>query len=155
ACNNGASKAVERSRQCCSLVVPFAADPPAAIARAINSAPSHVEAAGTGDQHNRRIPLGHTSRSPDGSYNQTCPTSARARHVASITSGLVAVETTGPAAASTEGITIEPVFPDRGGPNTMTACSGSAVTHRPPGPSPRYAPPPSRADLARTAAAST
>ena len=67
--------------------------------------------------------------------------------MACITSGFVEVESAAPGAASREGITSELVFPERGGPRTMTACSGSAVTHPPPGVNPRNAPPPRRAHV--------
>ena len=49
--------------------------------------------------------------------------------VASITSGLVDVETAAPEQAISAGIITALVFPDRGGPSTITACSGSASTH--------------------------
>ena len=124
---------MERSRQWCSLVVPFPADVVAAIARAVRSALSQLEAAVTGDHDRRRIPDGKAVGSPEGSNTHTCPTRERARHVASSTSRLVAVETTGPGAASSAGMTIVLVFPERGGPRIITACSGSAVTQRPPG----------------------
>jgi len=114
------------------LVVPFAEDPPAAIARAITNAPSQVDAAGTGDHDKRRTPCGQSWRSPEGSYSHTWPTRAREARVASNTSGLVAVETTAPGAASTDGITIALVLPERGGPRMRTACSGCAVTQVPP-----------------------
>ena len=56
--------------------------------------------------------------------------------VASSTSGLVEVDTTGPLLASTLGMINEDVFPERGGPRIMTDCSGRAK-HQPGSPWPR------------------
>ena len=50
--------------------------------------------------------------------------------VASSTSGLVDVDTTGPLLAITLGMINEDVFPERGGPRIITDCSGRAK-HQP------------------------
>jgi hypothetical protein len=115
----------------------------AVIALATTSASSQVAAAATGDHDIRRTPAG-TDSVPAGSNSHTWPICERARIVAPITSGLVEVLTAGPDAAISAGIITAVVFPDRGGPRTITADSGSAAAHSPFWETPRYAPPPAR-----------
>ena len=70
--------------------------------------------------------------SPGGSSaSQACPTSERTPALARITSGLIEVEITGPVADITAGTITALVFPERGGPSTITALSGSARTQWP------------------------
>ena len=101
----------------------------ATSACAVVSDPSQVPQLCTGDQ---RI-SGRThlpAIEAVGSKAKHSPTSERVDTVASSTSGFVDVDTTALPAARTLGMTIEVVFPERGGPSTMTECS-AAVKHQP------------------------
>ena len=98
-------------------------------------------------------PRAGSAVSPAGSNSHTCPSSARERQRGVHHIGLGRGQSAAPGAASSEGITTELVFPERGGPRTITACSGSAVTQRPPGVNPRNAPPPRPRMCSRTASA--
>ncbi len=135
--SSGASSAAARSVQWFSLVVPLPGRVQAAIALAITSASSQLEAAATGDQHSRRTPSGSCRSEAAGSNSHAWPTSDRAATVARITSGLVEVAITAPDAPITAGIITALVFPERGGPSTITALSGSARAQLPLRPRPR------------------
>ncbi len=100
------------------------------------TAPSQVAAVCRGDQRSGSTvpPLGNE---PVGSNSRQRPIRPRTAEVAATTSGLVEVDTTGPAAAKRLGMTTDEVFPERGGPSTSMECSGRAKCHWSP-PWPRY-----------------
>ena len=120
----GARRRAPSSGSRCSCRRPTRAQ--AVIALAITRASSQLLAAATGDQHSRRTPSGSRSSEAEGSNSHAWPTSERAATVARITSGLVEVAITAPDAPSTAGIITALVLPERGGPRTITALSGSA-----------------------------
>src|ERR1700691_4981018 len=153
ACSSGASSAWARSCQWDpsdrSALEPDAADPTSTRHRAIESAPVHVPHDCRGDQWRGTTP-GRGSTDPVGSKRRHRPSPERAAEVASSTSGLVDVDTTGPLLANTLGMISDVVLPERGGPRIMTECCGRAK-HQPLSLCPRYAPWCAPADAANTA----
>src|SRR5579862_9438910 len=105
------------------------------MARASASDSSQLVADATGDQRARVTPVG-VGTVPLGSSSQQAPGPLRLERVAARTSGFVEVTTAGPGAAMTLGIATALDLPERGGPSTSTACSGSARAI-PPGVVPR------------------
>src|ERR1700683_3935562 len=89
----------------------------------------------SGDQPTRSTDFGHVI-SPLGSKRAVHPWLHRAAAVASITSDLVDVETTGPCDSKILGMTREDVFPQRDGPSTSVDRCGPDHDH-PPSPIPR------------------
>src|ERR1700694_5043699 len=73
---------------------------------------------------------------PVGSNNQQRPSWLRAPAVAMRTSGLVDVDTTAPGAAATDGVTVDVVLPERGGPR-ISAERSVSTSAQPFEPSPR------------------
>jgi hypothetical protein len=83
----------------------------------------------SGDQRNGASPEDLSTDSV-GSKRRHSPSRDRTPAVASSTSGLVDVDTTGPLLTITLGMINDDVFPDRGGPRTITDCSG-LTKHQP------------------------
>jgi len=138
ACSIGAKSACARAAQCERSVVPV----PMLVlsARAISSAPSQAREGSTGDQRSSCPPSAVAD--PVGSNTHTRPSRERRRLVACHTSGLVEVETAGPACESSAGMITALVLPDRGGPKSSTARSARANVGSPRDPMPRYTAPP-------------
>ena len=88
--------------------------------------PLEVLAAGDRRPPQRHGTVGNGASVPDGSKTKQFPRCQRAWMVAAITSGLVEVDTTAAGASRTQGMTIDEVFPDRGGPRTIMDASGPA-----------------------------
>ena len=137
ACSSGASSAAARSVQWPSFVVPLPGRVQAAIALAITRASSQLRPPPPATSTAAAPPSGSRRSEAVGSNSQAWPTSERAATVARITSGLVAVLITAPDAPITAGIITALVFPERGGPRTITALSGSARAQLPLRPRPR------------------
>ncbi len=112
------------SRRTGAALEPVAADPTSTSDRAIESAPVHVPHDWSGDQCRGSSPWSR-STDPVGSNRRHRPSPDRAATVASSTSGLVDVDTTGPLLAITLGMINDVVLPERGGPRIMTECCGS------------------------------
>ena len=95
------------------------------MASEVCTAASQFAAVVNGDHPTRSTCAGH-SISPLGSKRKAHPSRTRTGAVASITSGLVEVETTAPLASKRLGMTREDVFPERGGPSTRVDRCGPA-----------------------------
>ncbi len=94
------------------------------------SDPSQVVHDWSGDHRSRCRPSVRFTE-PVGSKRKQVPRRDRAATVASSTSGLVDVDTTGPLLAITLGMIRDDVFPERGGPRIITDCCGLAKHQRP------------------------
>jgi hypothetical protein len=113
-------------------------DPTMTSDRAMARAPVQVVHDWSGDQcRGTRPGVGRTD--PVGSNSRHLPRSDRDARVASTTSRLVDVDTTGPLLANTLGMISDVVLPERGGPRIITECCG-CTKHQPPSLCPRYAP---------------